>query len=141
MPEYKDEYTADYQAKHQALVSTFISKNIPCIFFRYFSGIYSVSKCEVVVRNGLYVSLGNLLVPLQSTGTFLLNQSLVLVFVNEQMAKAAEHEEDSKKKIVALDKEITRVQEQKVIFYQGKHNLFRFIGRTWFAIYLRSLFL
>lgn len=48
VPEYKDEYTADYQAKHQAL-----------------------------------------------------------------MAKAAEQEEDSKKKIVALEKEIAKVQENK----------------------------
>lgn len=47
----------------------------------------------------------------------LLNQPFV-VFVNEQMAKAAEHEEDSKKKIVALEKEIARVQEQKVIHFQ-----------------------
>lgn len=36
------------------------------------------------------------------------------MFVHEQMAKAAEQEEDSKKKIVALEKEIAKVQENKV---------------------------
>jgi len=51
VPEYKDDVTADYQVKHEAL-----------------------------------------------------------------MAKAAEHEEDSKKKIVALEKEIARVQEQKAAY-------------------------
>jgi hypothetical protein len=40
-----------------------------------------------------------------------------VVFFNEQMAKATEQEEDSKKKIVALDKEIARVQEQKVSMF------------------------
>jgi len=49
-----------------------------------------------------------------------LNQAFV-VLVNEQMAKAAEHEEDSKKKIVALEKEIARVQEQKVIPLTPEH--------------------
>jgi hypothetical protein len=43
-----------------------------------------------------------------------MNQSLIPVLVNDQMAKAAEQEEDSKKKIVALEKEIARVQEEKV---------------------------
>jgi len=36
------------------------------------------------------------------------------VFIYEQLAKASEQEEDSKKKIVELEKEIGRVQEQKV---------------------------
>ena len=44
----------------------------------------------------------------------MLNQLLNPVFVNLQMAKASEQEEDSKKKIVELEKEISRVQEQKV---------------------------
>lgn len=33
---------------------------------------------------------------------------------DEQLAKATEQEEDSKKKVIALDKEIERVREQKV---------------------------
>jgi hypothetical protein len=43
-----------------------------------------------------------------------MNQSLIPVLVNDQMVKAGEQEEDSKKKIVALEKEIARVQEEKV---------------------------
>ena len=43
-----------------------------------------------------------------------MNQSLIPVLVNDQMAKAAEQEEDSKKNIIALEKEIARVQEEKV---------------------------
>lgn len=36
-------------------------------------------------------------------------------FLIEQTAKATEQEEESKRKIIALDKEIKKVQEQKVI--------------------------
>lgn len=42
---------------------------------------------------------------------------LSVMFLDEQMAEAAEQEEDSKKKIIALDKEIARVQEQKVSMF------------------------